>query len=65
MPYFNSTAIHHAEYDDATATLRVTFPNGGAYDYFGVPRYLYEGLCSAESVGTYFNDHIRDQYGRG
>ena len=65
MPYLNSTAIVWAEYDDAAGTLRIWFgSNRGTYDYFGVPRHHYEGLCAAASPGSYFNRYIRDQYGR-
>lgn len=66
MPYFSSTAIHRAEYDDTTSTLQIWFTsNGGPYDYYGVPRYHYDRLCSVASKGRYFNTHIRDRYGRG
>ncbi|MFZ6182776.1 KTSC domain-containing protein [Nannocystis pusilla] len=64
MPYFSSSAIDYAEYDDATSTLRIWFTSSdGPYDYYGVPRHHYEGLCAATSKGRYFNDHIRDRYG--
>ena len=65
MPYLNSTTIVRAEYDDVTSTLRVWFgSNRDVYDYFGVPRHHYEGLCNAASPGRYFSYHIREQYGR-
>lgn len=66
MPVFtDSSAILGAEYDDATSTLRIWFAHRRhAYDYYGVPRQVYENLCAAASKGEYFNDHIRDYYGR-
>lgn len=65
MPSFASTAIVRAEYDDATSTLRLWFASGSRpYDYYGVPRHHYEQLLAAASKGAYFNDHIRDRYGR-
>lgn len=65
MPRFHSTAIARAEYDYTTSTLHLWFvESGGPYDYYGVPLGIYEGLCRASSKGTFFNDHIRDRYGR-
>ena len=65
MPYFHSTAIYRAEYNQATATLSIWFTsNDGPYDYYGVPQFHFDRLCSARSVGQYFNRHIRHQYGR-
>jgi hypothetical protein len=63
MPNLNSSAIARVEYNDKTATLSIWFrESGGPYDYYRVPRAVYEGLIRAESAGTYFNTHIRDRY---
>lgn len=64
MPTFNSTAIRQAEYDANSRTLSIWFTqSGGPYHYYNVPQHIYDGLLRASSKGTYFNDHIRDQYG--
>lgn len=64
MPILRSSAIGRAEYNTATATLSIWFvESGGPYEYYGVPKHIYEGLISARSAGTYFNDNIRDRYG--
>ncbi|WP_350057041.1 KTSC domain-containing protein [Pelagibacterium sp.] len=64
MPHFNSSAISRAEYNEQTRTLTLWFvQSGGPYDYYGVPRHIFDGLCHATSKGSYFNTHIRDQYG--
>lgn len=63
MHYFNSTALSAARYDRDTKTLTIWFTSGGqAYDYYGVPVMVYEGLITAASAGEYFNAYIRDQY---
>jgi hypothetical protein len=63
MPYLNSTAIARAEYDEKTRTLSIWFrDSGGPYEFYGVPRAVYEGLIRAISPGTYYNMHIRDRY---
>ncbi|NML06703.1 KTSC domain-containing protein [Sphingomonas sp. G-3-2-10] len=63
MHYFNSTAVRAASYNPQTATLTLWFTSGGqAYDYYGVPLRVFEGLLNANSKGSYFNAYIRDQY---
>jgi len=65
VPYFNSKAITCAEYDAASRVLKLWFVgSGGPYDYFGVPQNIYDGLLKASSKGRYYNQYIRDQYGR-
>ncbi|MDB5412583.1 MAG: hypothetical protein JWR10_918 [Rubritepida sp.] len=34
------------------------------YDYYSVPRAIYDGLCRAPSKGGYYNTSIRDRYSR-
>lgn len=62
MPHFNSSAIKRAEYDPISRRLKIWFPDGGPYDFCGVPQHVYEGLCTATSKGSYYNAHIRDRY---
>ena len=63
MPYFSSSAIRRAEYDESSKTLSVWFvPSGGPYYYYGVPSSVFAGLLNASSKGTYFNEFIRDHY---
>jgi hypothetical protein len=49
-------------YDSDSSTLEVTFRNGGVYHYSGVPQELYQGLLQASSLGTFFNEKIKDSY---
>lgn len=63
MHYFSSTAVSAASYNPATGTLTLWFTSGGqGYDYYNVPRSVFEGLLGAPSKGGYFNAYIRDQY---
>lgn len=45
-------------------TLRVEFHGHDTvpYDYFDVPESEYEAMRDADSVGSYFARHIRNQY---
>lgn len=53
-----SSTIAAIAYSDATSTLEVAFHNGSAYEYYGVPRNLFEGLRTAPSAGRYLNAYI-------
>lgn len=61
MP-FDSTAIRDIRYEDDRQKLFVTFTNGGAYVYVGVPGELHRSFVEAESRGRFFVDQIRDRF---
>lgn len=65
MIFFNSSAIHAASYNESTATLTLWFQQGKqGYDHYSVPNAIFQGLVQAQSPGRYYNDNIRDRYGR-
>lgn len=58
-----SSNIHSFSYDEETKILKITFIKGGReYEYFGVPRMVYEGMILAPSRGKYFHQFIRYKY---
>ncbi len=59
---FSSSALSHARYEPSTLGLHIVFTSGKGYDFCRVPLGVWEGLCSAGSAGTYYNDVIRDHY---
>jgi hypothetical protein len=63
MAYVQSSALEEVSYDEAAHTLCATFRESGrTYVYEGVPQEVYDGLIFSDSLGAYFNAHIRDQY---
>jgi hypothetical protein len=64
MPVLDSSAIRSAYYDKDRAVLTLIFEgrDGGTYEYYAVPRRIYDGLLTADSAGAYFNQEIRDRY---
>ena len=62
MPLVNSSAISRIEWEDGK--LSIWFHDTGRYDYYGVPEALYNRFLASRSKGTFFNQHIRDRYGR-
>lgn len=57
-----SSVIRSVGYERETATMEVEFHSEKVYRYFAVPHAVYEGLLSAESVGAFFNQRVRDRY---
>jgi hypothetical protein len=49
-------------YDGETQTLKVVFNSCGAYQYFDVPRSVYEELLAAESKGRHMRAYVIDVY---
>jgi len=54
--------VASAGYDERSRTLEVEFTNGSIYRYLDVPVGVYAQLLSADSVGRFLNQHIRDRY---
>ena len=58
-----SSLIRSIGYDLPSSVLEVEFVAGGRlYEYYDVPLSVYSRLMGAESIGAYFNEHIRDMY---
>jgi hypothetical protein len=58
-----SSVIRSAGYDAAASILELEFADSRAvYDYYDVPLSVYEELLSADSMGVYFNEFIKDLY---
>lgn len=49
-------------YDEQQRRLVVLFNSGKAYNYFEVPRQVYEDLMAAESMGRFMNDKVINVY---
>ena len=60
--FAGSSAISEAAYDDEAEELTIWFTTGKVYRYDRVPALIWDGLSTAESAGTYFNQHIVGRY---
>ncbi|MEM2161095.1 MAG: KTSC domain-containing protein [Candidatus Nitrosotenuis sp.] len=58
-----SSNLRSVGYDPNTRTLEIEFHSGGIYQYSGISQQMYEGLMSAPSKGSYFAQHIKNNYG--
>lgn len=54
-----SSNLKEVGFDPTSRTLEVLFTDGGIYQYFDVPRSIYDGLLAAPSPGKFFHDQIR------
>lgn len=57
----SSSNLVSVGYDESSMILRVQF-NSGVYDYFGVPKNIFEGLLSASSKGKYHHAYIKNSF---
>ncbi|MFB5148023.1 KTSC domain-containing protein [Burkholderia orbicola] len=57
-----SSAIRAVGYDQSSMRMRILFTQGHSYDFCRVPADVYRGLMSAPSMGSYYNNVIKDRY---
>lgn len=57
-----SSNIASIGYDADSQTLEIEFLNGGVYQYFDVPQYVYQELMGASSHGQYLAQNIKGVY---
>ena len=58
----DSSELRSVGYEMDAAVLEAEFHSGEVYDYFDVPAQLVVELLEAESIGRYFNAHIRSKF---
>lgn len=58
----NSSNLVSVGYDTVSETLEVEFKKSGVYQYYNVPEFIYEQLMQAPSLGTFFNNNIKNVY---
>ncbi|HEY8781918.1 MAG TPA: KTSC domain-containing protein [Mucilaginibacter sp.] len=57
-----SSVVARFNYDNARSALRVFFVSGSIYDYFRVPKTVYEEMKRSGSKGTFLNLRIKGAY---
>lgn len=57
-----SSNLAQIDYDSDARVLTVTFQDGAAYAYSGVPGEIFEGLQKAPSAGSFFYQNVRTRY---
>ena len=58
----DSSNIARYKYDDRTRVLTVEFKNGGTYNYYDVPRTVFDQMNAASSKGGFLARNIKGIY---
>jgi hypothetical protein len=58
----DSSELRSVGYEADTSVLEAEFHSGEIYQYLDVPAELVLELLEAESIGRYFNAHIRSKF---
>ncbi|MEY9938181.1 KTSC domain-containing protein [Streptacidiphilus sp. MAP5-3] len=58
----DSSCLRAVGCDASGRLLELEFIAGTVYDYAAVPPSVHDGLLHAESLGRYFNRHIRGHF---
>ncbi len=57
-----SSEMSSVGYDSPSGVLEIEFKSGAVYQYFLVPKKIYDGLRGAASKGSYFGRYIKDKF---
>lgn len=57
-----SSAVRSMGYDPDNKVLEIEMQSGGIYQYFKVPKRVYEDLKQAASIGRYYTRFVRNEY---
>jgi hypothetical protein len=57
-----SSSIASAGYSMDGSTLELEYRNGSVYQYFAVPKKVFDSLLAAESKGIFVSERIRGHY---
>lgn len=58
----SSSTLAEVGYHDPTETMEVCFKSGRVYQYFDVPRDVYDALMRAESPGGYLSSEVKGRF---
>jgi hypothetical protein len=58
----SSSNLKSVGYNQSTNTLEIEFHGGRVYQYYNVPKDIYQGLLSASSHGNYHHRRIKGSY---
>jgi hypothetical protein len=59
---FDSSNLASVGYDAENKILEIEFNHGGVYQYFDVPKDVYNELMEADSHGKYFVHNVKDNF---
>ncbi len=57
-----SSNVSSIGYDPSTQTLEVEFLSGSVYQYYGVPKQIYDEIMRAPSKGQFLHTYVKNGY---
>ena len=57
-----SSVVRHMSYDAERQRLRIVYVSGNTYDYFPVPKTVFQAMQIADSKGEFLNRQIKGRY---
>lgn len=57
-----SSQVNCIRYFDDTKILEIDFKQNKVYQYFDVPETVYEAALSAESIGKFINQNVKNKF---
>lgn len=58
----SSSSLASVGYDPVSEILEIEFNNGRVYEYYNFPKFMYERMIEAPSIGSFFNTEIKNAY---
>ena len=58
-----SSNVASIGYDEPSETLEVEFVSGAVYQYYGVPKNIFDQFMLESSKGRFLNTYIKNFYG--
>ena len=58
----SSSSIASIGYEDDSSTLEIEFNNGSVYQYFDVPRNIFDSLWASDSRGAFLAANIKGRF---
>jgi len=57
-----SSNVASVGYEEDSQTLEIEFNNGSIYQYYDVPKHIFDALMQGGSIGSYLATNIKGQY---
>lgn len=59
MQNVKSSNVLAVGYDDDRKELHIKYSTGTVYKYLNVPRFIYDNMLAAKSIGKYVTEHVK------
>lgn len=57
-----SSMLESASFNETMSILVIEFKNGSQYEYYAVPRAVFQEFIQSESCGRFYNEKIKERF---